>query len=116
MKTVIEIPFSLDSLLLKEAALEIRGINHKLRKQIVQVIHKKGRISAHEICTTMKVPQVIVAQHLAILRKHRYVVIQVDYTHVFYTVNYSRIKDVEEISRKLLHKGFKQIRIRSSVQ
>lgn len=104
MKTANSIPLSIDSLQLKEAAFHIRSLNHKLRKRILEVIHENGRMSANDIYSTLNIPAEIGFQHLAVLRKHRYITIHIDYTHVFYTVNYSRIKDVQEISKKLSQK------------
>ena len=76
MSDLISIPtvkidpeLKIDVLTLKKAALVLRAVNHKLRQQILKLIHQKGRITVTEIYVKLRLEQSVASQHLAILRK-----------------------------------------------
>ncbi|MDB5252698.1 MAG: helix-turn-helix transcriptional regulator, partial [Flaviaesturariibacter sp.] len=68
-----ESELKIDVLTLKKAALVLRAVNHKLRQQILKLIHQKGKITVTEIYVKLRLEQSVASQHLAILRKAGFV-------------------------------------------
>ena len=89
---------------LKKGAMLLRAINHKLRQQILQLIHKKGRMTVTEIYVKLRLEQSVTSQHLAILRRANFVVTERDGKYIFYSVNYQQLKHVHHTVDKLLSK------------
>ena len=92
----------IDVIQLKKAALILRAINHKLRQQILKLIHQNGRMTVTEIYVKLRLEQSVASQHLAILRKAGYVSTLRDGKFIFYSVNYSRLDQVHSIVHDLL--------------
>lgn len=92
----------IDALQLKKAALILRAINHKLRQQILKLIHQHGTITVTEIYVKLRLEQSVASQHLAILRKAGYVTTMRDGKFIFYSVNYDRLTQVHSIVNDLL--------------
>lgn len=86
---------------IKTAAPIYRAINHRLRQDMLRLIHKSGRITVTELYNKMSLEQSVTSQHLAILRRAGFVLAERDRRFVFYSVNYETLKLVEEQSRKL---------------
>ncbi|HEV7620980.1 MAG TPA: metalloregulator ArsR/SmtB family transcription factor, partial [Flavisolibacter sp.] len=63
----------IDVIQLKKAALILRAVNHKLRQQILRLIHQNGKMTVTEIYVKLRLEQSVASQHLAILRKAGYV-------------------------------------------
>src|ERR687886_1121573 len=84
----------IDVLQLKKAALVLRAVNHKLRQQILKLIHQKGQITVTEIYVKLRLEQSVASQHLAILRKAGFVDTFRDGKFIFYNVNESRLEEV----------------------
>lgn len=92
----------IDALQLKKAALVLRAVNHKLRQQILKLIHQHGKITVTEIYVKLRLEQSVASQHLAILRKAGYVSTARDGKFIFYSVNYDRLSQVHAIVNELL--------------
>ena len=58
----------IDVIQLKKAALILRAVNHKLRQQILKLIHQHDRMTVTEIYVKLRLEQSVASQHLAILR------------------------------------------------
>lgn len=87
---------------LKKAALILRAVNHKLRQQILKLIHQNGKMTVTEIYVKLRLEQSVASQHLAILRKAGYVNTLRDGKFIFYSVNYSRLDQIHGIVQDLL--------------
>lgn len=87
---------------LKKAALILRAVNHKLRQQILKLIHENEKMTVTEIYVKLRLEQSVASQHLAILRKAGYVNTLRDGKFIFYSVNYSRLDQVHTIVHDLL--------------
>ena len=92
----------IDVLQLKKAALILRAVNHKLRQQILKLIHQNGKMTVTEIYVKLRLEQSVASQHLAILRKAGYVNTLRDGKFIFYSVNQSRLDQVHSIVHDLL--------------
>ena len=88
--------------LMTKAALTIRAVNHKLRQQILQLIHANGRMTVKEIYVKLRLEQSVASQHLAILRKARCVCTERSGKYIFYSVNYHQIRHIHQIADVLL--------------
>lgn len=87
---------------LKQAALRLRAINNKLRKNILRLIHNNGSLVVHDIHTNLNIEQPVASQHLAILRNAHLVITKRDGRFIYYSVNYQQLNFIHDISRQLI--------------
>jgi DNA-binding transcriptional ArsR family regulator len=92
----------IDTQLLKKAALILRAINHKLRQQMLRLLHENGKMTVTEIYIQFRLEQSVASQHLAILRKAGLVITHRDGKFIHYSVNYSYLEKVHTYSYELL--------------
>jgi DNA-binding transcriptional ArsR family regulator len=100
--TAVDKDLKIDLLQLKKAALILRAINHKLRQQILKLIHQKSRITVTEIYVKLRLEQSVASQHLAILRKAGFVTTERDGKFIYYSVNTQRLQEVNRFAQDLL--------------
>src|SRR5205823_15073758 len=101
VSTITEL--KIDVIQLKKAALILRAINHKLRQQILRLIHQSGKMTVTEIYVKLRLEQSVASQHLAILRKAGYVHTVRDGKFIYYSVNNDRLGQVHSIVQDLLN-------------
>jgi len=87
---------------IKKGALTLRAVNHRLRQQMLRLIHQNGRITVSKIYQQLRIEQSVASQHLAILRKVGFVQAERNGKFIFYSVNYNHLKQVHQIVGKLL--------------
>ena len=92
----------IDILQLKKAALILRAINHKLRQQILKLLHQNERMTVTEIYVKLRLEQSVASQHLAILRKAGFVNTFRDGKFIYYSVNHDRLTQVHNFVHELL--------------
>jgi DNA-binding transcriptional ArsR family regulator len=92
----------IDVIQLKKASLILRAVNHKLRQQILRLIHLSGKMTVTDIYVKLRLEQSVASQHLAILRKAGYVHTLRDGKFIYYSVNYDRLSQVHNIVYELL--------------
>lgn len=100
METVSELEINIVEI--RKAALLFRAINHRLRQDMLRLIHKAGKITVTELYRKMNLEQSVASQHLAILRKAGFVQTERDRRFIFYKVNYEALKFFHDQSQKLL--------------
>lgn len=100
--TETENELSIDVLQLKKAALILRAINHKLRQEIIQLLHANQRMAVTALYVKLRLEQSVASQHLAILRKAGFVKTQREGKKIFYSVNYDRLSHVTEQAKALV--------------
>jgi len=100
--TGLDKDLKIDLLQLKKAALILRAINHKLRQQILKLIHQKDKITVTEIYVKLRLEQSVASQHLAILRKAGFVTTVRDGKFIYYSVNNQRLQEVNRFAQDLL--------------
>jgi DNA-binding transcriptional ArsR family regulator len=91
----------IDTLQLKKAALVLRAINHPLRQQIMQLLHKNEKMAVTALYVKLRLEQSVASQHLAILRRVGFVSTEREGKQVFYSVNYARLADVTKHAKAL---------------
>ena len=92
----------IDVLPLKKAALILRAINHKLRMQMLKLIDQHGKLTVTEIYVKMRLEQSVASQHLAILRRAGMVHTDRDGKFIYYSVNYDRLTEIQQLSKDLI--------------
>src|SRR5829696_1886999 len=92
----------IDVIQLKKAALILRAVNHKLRQQIMKLIHQSEKMTVTEIYVKLRLEQSVASQHLAILRKAGFVHTVRDGKFIYYSVNQDRLDQVHGIVHDLL--------------
>lgn len=93
----------IDLLNIKKAALILRAINHKLRQQILKLIDEQGKITVTELYVKLRLEQSVASQHLAILRKAGFVKTSRDGKFIYYSVNVSRMEELNQFVDQLLN-------------
>jgi ArsR family transcriptional regulator, virulence genes transcriptional regulator len=86
----------------RKAALVVRAINHKLRQQMLKLIHESENITVTELYQKLDLEQSVASQHLAILRHSGIVYAKRDGKFIHYSVNYQRIKEVTAFASRLI--------------
>jgi DNA-binding transcriptional ArsR family regulator len=86
---------------LRKALLNIRAINHPLRKEIIVLLEEQKKLTVTEIYVKLRVEQSVASQHLAILRKAGIVETSRDGKFIHYSVNKSRIGDLSVLINDL---------------
>ena len=79
---------------LKKASLFYRAINHKLRQQVLHLIHKNGEMIVTDIYVKLRIEQSVASQHLAILRRADLVKTRREGKKIIYSVNYDQIEQL----------------------
>lgn len=103
MQTIqIENELHIETLQLKKAALIYRAVNHQLRQQMLQLLHKNQRMAVTDIYVKLRLEQSVASQHLAILRKAGFVNTERDGKRIFYSVNYQRLQEVGKRAEDLI--------------
>lgn len=92
---------AIDTLQLKKASLIFRAVNHKLRQEILSLLHQNQRMAVTAVYVKLRMEQSVTSQHLAILRKAGFVTTQREGKQIFYSVNYDRLNQVTEIAKAL---------------
>jgi DNA-binding transcriptional ArsR family regulator len=92
-----------DLLNVKKATMVLRAVNHKLRQQILKLIDEQGRMTVTEIYVKLRLEQSVASQHLAILRKAGFVKTERDGKFIYYSVNPSRLLELNQFVEGLLN-------------
>lgn len=93
---------NLDLDVLKKAALVLRALNHKVRQQILLLIHKNGEITVSQIYAKLRLEQSVTSSHLAVLRKAGIVNTRREGQSIFYTVSYEHLSQIENGARQII--------------
>ena len=100
--TMVTNDLKIDTVQLKKAALVLRAVNHKLRQQILKLIHQNDKLTVTEIYVKLRLEQSVASQHLAILRKGGFVKTLRDGKYIHYSVNYERLEEAHRFAADLL--------------
>jgi len=82
---------------LKNAALVIRSINHKLRQRIIEILEYYGKMMVTDIYTKLRLEQAIISQNLAILRKSGVVIAQRQGKFIYYSLDKLRLEQIRKL-------------------
>jgi DNA-binding transcriptional ArsR family regulator len=104
MEMLVEDELKIDVFQLKKASLIFRAINHKLRQQIMKMIHHSGKLTVTEIFVRLRIEQSVASQHLAILRKAGYVNTVREGKFIHYSINYNRLEEIQAVASQIAEK------------
>ena len=104
MAKVLENELAIDTRSIKNSAQVIRAIRHNLRKDLLQLIHSRGRMTVSEMYQTLHLEQSVTSQHLGALRQAGFVRTERQGKHIFYSVNYDQLQHVQGIVEKLIER------------
>ncbi|MER3463466.1 MAG: transcriptional regulator [Chitinophagaceae bacterium] len=99
--TLQENGLDLQIIQLKKAAIILRAINHKLRQQMLSLMHQFERLTVTEIYIKLRLEQSVTSQQLAILRAAGFVVTKREGKKIYYSVNYTRLEEVQMKAEEL---------------
>jgi DNA-binding transcriptional ArsR family regulator len=86
----------LDYVALKNAAMTLRAMNHKLRQQIVKLLEENKRMNVTDIYVKLRLEQSVASQHLAILRRANILITERDGKFIHYSLNHDRLAALEK--------------------
>lgn len=95
---------TLDYGILKKAVLTLRAVNHKLRKQIINLLEDNQKLTVTEIYVKLRLEQSVASQHLAILRRAGVVKTNRDGKFIYYSLNKKRIAEISALVDELAQK------------
>lgn len=96
--------FTLDFDQVKRAALTLRAINHKLRKQMINLLDEHKKLPVTEIYNKLRLEQSVASQHLAILRNAGIVKTEKEGKFIYYSLDLDRLAEIAELSESLAQK------------
>lgn len=93
---------NIDFYSIKKASLVLRALNHKLRQQLLKVIHEEQKITVTELYVKLRLEQSVASQHLAILRRTGLVTTKREGKFIYYIINQKRLNNVDTFVKNLL--------------
>ena len=96
------LPGNMDAVQVSKASLVLRAINHPLRQKMLRYIHQREGANVTDIYIKLRLEQSVTSQHLAILRKAGFVNTNRDGKQIYYSINYDKLNQVQELSRQIL--------------
>jgi DNA-binding transcriptional ArsR family regulator len=87
---------------LKKAEIIIKALNHKLRLQVIRLLHEKDELTVTEIYMKLRIEQSVASQHLAILRRAGIVKTRREGKFIFYNLHVNRIEEIFKIAKTLI--------------
>jgi ArsR family transcriptional regulator, virulence genes transcriptional regulator len=97
----VDADITLDYAVLRKAVLTLRAVNHKLRKQIINLLEDSKKLTVTEIYVKLRLEQSVASQHLAILRRAGVVKTTRDGKFIYYSLNKKRILEISELIEDL---------------
>ena len=92
----------MDFLQIKKAAMILRAVNHKLRQSILKLLEDFKKLTVTEIYVKLRLEQSVASQHLAILRKAGIVKTIREGKYIYYSINSTRIEEINQFIERLL--------------
>lgn len=91
-----------EMLIFKKAKQICRAADHKLRKSILDYLLKKGEAIVTDVYIHLRCEQSVCSQHLAILRKTKFVTARRDGKNIYYSLNKEKISEYVNILNSLI--------------
>ncbi len=83
-----------DFQLLNKPLLVLRTMNHRLRQEIMHLIHREQKLTVTDIYIKLRLEQSVASQHLSLLRKSGIVITSREGKFVYYSIDYLRIEEL----------------------
>lgn len=85
----------------RNGALVLRAVNHKLRQKMMELMEQNGKMTVTDLYIDCRIEQSVASAHLAILRRAKVVTSERHGKFIFYRVDFSRINDISLLSKML---------------
>jgi DNA-binding transcriptional ArsR family regulator len=92
----------IDYVLTRKAALVLRAINNKFRKNIINLLHENKKMTVTDIFVKMRVDQSVASQHLSALRQTGIVTTERVGKNIYYAINYPKIDKLKNIIEQMI--------------
>jgi DNA-binding transcriptional ArsR family regulator len=86
---------------LRQAVLILRAIDHKLRRRMIALLEREGRLTVTKIFIALRLEQSVTSQHLSILRKAHLVTPQREGKFIYYELNTPQLAEVRSVIERL---------------
>lgn len=93
-------PSMLDYAMAKKSFGRIKALAHPLRLSIIAFIDRNKEINVNKIYRSLKLEQSITSQHLKILRAAHLVKYRREGKRIYYSVDYSQLRQLMSIVKK----------------
>lgn len=80
----------------------LHALKHPLRQQMLQVMHRCEQINVTDLYLQLRLEQSIASQQLSILRKTGLVKTKRQGKHVYYSVDYAYLKQIEALCGEIV--------------
>ncbi len=92
----------IDYQVLRKSVLVLRAVNHKLRQDMIQLIHQEGKMTVTDLYVRLRLEQSVASQHLALLRRAGIVVTSRDGKYIYYAVDTERLDEINRLLEELI--------------
>lgn len=79
---------------LRKAVLVLRGVNHKLRQSIIDLLENGDTLTVTDIYIKLGLESSVASQHLAILRRAGVVTTERQGKFIYYSINKNRLAQI----------------------
>lgn len=94
----------LDYAKVRKVVLILRAVNHKLRKQIMDLLTENESMTVTDLYIKLRLEQSVASQHLAILRRQGVVATDRQGKFIYYRNDTDRISEIARIINELVSK------------
>jgi DNA-binding transcriptional ArsR family regulator len=94
-------PLLLDYRTLRKAVLNVRAVDHDVRKKIISMLLEKGSMTVTDVYSELNMEQSVASQHLAVLRRAGLVQTDRNRKFIAYSVNPERMSDINVFVKNL---------------
>lgn len=91
-----------DFQLLHKPLMVLRTMNHRLRQEMMHLIHREQKLTVTDIYVKLRLEQSVASQHLSLLRKSGIVTTFREGKFVYYSIDYPKMEELT-----YLLKGFR---------
>lgn len=78
----------------RRVSIKLRALNHTIRKSIIKIINDKHRVAHDQLVESLNLSSYIVGQHVAILRRAKFVNVDNVGNELYYSLNIIEIEKV----------------------
>lgn len=82
---------------LRKAVLVLRGVNHKLRQRIIDLLASGESMTVTDIYIRLRLEQSVASQHLAILRRAGVVITERHGKFIYYSLDQERLEQISKL-------------------
>lgn len=87
---------------IKIAARVLRAVNHKLRLEILSLLHLNRKMTVTDLYEALRMEQSVASQHLGILRIAGVVEAEKSGKNKYYSINHKRLEEINAYAKGLV--------------